>query len=93
MFKDKDQMSTSKPLKLVHMDLCGPLRTNAPSGESYFTLIIEDFFKLTWVTFLIYKFEAFEKFKIFKALEENQTRCKLKCIRLDRGGEFTIDEF
>ena len=51
-FKTKDKLSTSRPLQLVHMDLCGPSRTNAPGGESYFMLIIDDFTKLTWVAFL-----------------------------------------
>ena len=75
------------------MDLCGPARTKTPSGESYFMLIIDDFSRMTWVAFLKNKSEALEKFKIFKALAENQTRCKLKCIRSDKGGEFTDYEF
>ena len=75
------------------MDLCGPARTKTPSGESYFMLIIDDFSIMTWVAFLKNKSEALEKFKIFKALAENQTRCKLKCIRSDRGGEFTYYDF
>ena len=75
------------------MDLWGPSRTNAPGGESYFMLIINDFSRLTWMAFLRYKSEAFDKFQIFKALAENQTGCKLKCIRSDRGGEFTNDDF
>ena len=69
------------------------LRTNAPGGELYFMLIIDDFSKLSWVEFLQYRSEAFEKFKIFKALAENQTGCKLECIRSDRGGEFTEYDF
>ena len=92
-FKAKDQLSTSKPLQLVHMDLCGPSRTNSLGGESYFLLIIDYFSKLTWVEFLKYKSESFDKFKIFKALAENKTGCKLKCIRSDRGGEFTDNDF
>jgi len=36
--------------------------------------------------FLKEKSEAFEKFKIFKALTENQTGWKVKIIRSDRGG-------
>ena len=40
-FKTKEKLSTSRPLQLVHMDLCEPSRTNAPSGESYFMLIVE----------------------------------------------------
>ena len=50
------------------MDLYGPSRNNAPGGEYYLMLMIADFTRLTWVAFLKYKSEAFEKFKIFKAL-------------------------
>ena len=67
-FKTKYDLSTSRPLQRVHMDLCGPSRTKTPSGESYFMLIIDDFSRMTWVAFLKYKSEAHEKFNIFKAL-------------------------
>jgi len=56
-------------------------------------LVINDYSRLTWVEFFINKSETFDKFKTFKALVENQTMCKIKCIRLDKGGEFTSDEF
>jgi hypothetical protein len=46
-------------------------------------LIIDDYSKLTWVSFLKEKAEAFEKFKIFKALIETQTRKMLKAVRSD----------
>ena len=51
-------------------------------------LIIDDYSRLTWVSFLKEKAEAFEKFKIFKSLTENQTGNKLKAVILDIGGEF-----
>jgi transposase InsO family protein len=56
-------------------------------------LIIDDYSRLTWVAFLKEKDEAFEKFKIFKALTENQTRKRLKAVRSDRGGEFMSSDF
>eukprot|EP00253_Pinus_taeda_P031046 PITA_31046 len=37
--------------------------------------------------------EAFEKFKSFKALVENESNRKIKFLRSDQGGEFTSDEF
>ena len=40
-----------------------------------------------------HKDEAFEKFKSFKALVENESGHKIKCLRSDRGGEFTSNEF
>jgi hypothetical protein len=39
------------------------------------------------------KVEAFEKFKIFKALTETQTIKRLKAVRSDRGGEFMSSDF
>lgn len=75
------------------MDLCGPSITRAPGGEQYFMLVIDDYSRLTLVVFLRNKSEAFEKFKTFKALEENQTGCKIKCIRSNNEGEFTSYEF
>ena len=56
-------------------------------------LIIDEFSRITWVAFIKNKSEDLEKFKIFKALAENQTGCKLKCIRSDRGGEFIDYDF
>jgi hypothetical protein len=78
-FKSKKIPSTEKPLKLVHMD--------------YFMLIIDDYSRLTWVSFLKEKSEAFEKFKVFKALTENRTGKRLKAVKSDRGGEFSSWNF
>jgi transposase InsO family protein len=92
-FKSKSSTSTEKPLQLVHMDLCGPSRQEGTGKENYFMLIIDDYSRLTWVSFLKEKAEAFEKFKIFKALTENQTGNRLKAVRSDRGGEFMSSDF
>ena len=84
-FKSKSSTSTEKPLQLIHMDLCGPSRQEGIGNENYFMLIIDDYSRLTWVAFLKENAEAFEKFKIFKALTENQTGKRLKVVRSDRG--------
>jgi hypothetical protein len=91
-FKTKEY-TTSKPLELVHTDLCGPTRTKSLQGEKYFMLLIDDYTRMTWVSFLRNKSEAFEKFKSFKALVENEIDLKIKCLRSDNGGEFTSNEF
>jgi hypothetical protein len=85
-FKSKSSTLIEKPLQLVHMDLCGPSRHEGTGKENYFMLIIDDYSRFTLVAFLKEKTEAFEKFKIFKALTENQTGNRLKEIRSDRGG-------
>eukprot|EP00253_Pinus_taeda_P028614 PITA_28614 len=85
--------SASRPLELVHNDICGPTRKRSPQGEEYFILFIDDFSKMCWIGLMKYKDEAFEKFKAFKALVENKSDCRIKCLRSDREGEFTSDEF
>jgi hypothetical protein len=82
-FKSKSFTSTEKPLQLVHMDLCRPSRQEGTGKENYFMLIIDDYSRLTWVAFLKEKAEAFEKFKIFKALNETQIGKRLKEVRSD----------
>ena len=52
-------------------------------------LVINDYSRLTWVSFLKLKSKVFEKFKFFKALTENQIGKRLKAIRFDRGGEIS----
>jgi len=85
--------SASRPLELVHTDVCGPFRTRSPQGEEYFILFIDDFSRMVWLGLMKHKDEAFEKFKYFKALAENEPDHKIKCLRSDRGGEFTSNEF
>eukprot|EP00253_Pinus_taeda_P030036 PITA_30036 len=49
--------------------------------------------RMVWLGLMKHKDEAFEKFKSFKALVENESDYKIKCLRSDRGGEFTSNEF
>jgi len=37
--------------------------------------------------------EIFNCFQIFKELTENETDMKIKCLRLENGGEFVSKEF
>nr|XP_016451347.1 PREDICTED: uncharacterized protein LOC107776052 [Nicotiana tabacum] len=41
-FKNKDIVSTSKPLQLLHMDLFGPTRTASIGGKRYAFVIVDD---------------------------------------------------
>eukprot|EP00253_Pinus_taeda_P010991 PITA_10991 len=48
---------------------------------------------MVWLGLMKHKDEAFEKFKSFKALVENESDYKIKCLRSNRDGEFTSNEF
>jgi transposase InsO family protein len=75
------------------MDLCEPSQKEGIGGECYFMLVIDDFSRLTWVSFLREKSDAFEKLKKFKVLAKNQTGRKLKEIHSNKGGEILSRDF
>ena len=78
-------------MEIVHACLCGT-KTRTLYGERYFILFIEDYIIKMWVAFLREKSEAFDKFKIFKVKVESEFGMRIKCLRFDRGGEFTSHE-
>ena len=84
---------TSKPLELIQTNLCGPMQKKLLDGEHYFMLMIEDYMRMTTAIFLNKNSEAFECFKIYKEVVENEIYFKMKCLRLDNGGEFTSKSF
>jgi len=45
-FKTKEH-STTKPLEIVHVDVCGPMRTTWLKGERYFLLFLDEFTRMT----------------------------------------------
>jgi hypothetical protein len=55
--------------------------------------LTDDFSRKTWIYVLKDKSETLEKFKYFKALVENESGCKIQCLRTDRGGEYTSNAF
>jgi hypothetical protein len=85
-FKTKEY-STIKPLEIIHINICGPIRTKGLNGEQYFMLLIGDFTRMIVVYFLKKKSEAFKCFRIFKEMVENETDLKIKCLRSENGGE------
>jgi transposase InsO family protein len=56
-------------------------------------ILIDDYSRMTWVTFLKEKSKEFENLKELKALVENKTNLKINWLRLDKGSEFISNEF
>ncbi|GAU31045.1 hypothetical protein TSUD_214810 [Trifolium subterraneum] len=83
----------TEELQLVHSDICGPINPTSNGGSRYFITFTDDFSRKTWTYVLTEKSNALTIFKKFKAITENESNCKLKCLRTDRGGEFTSTEF
>ena len=63
--KSKKEISIDKPLELIHMDLCGPMRTPSRAGNRYILVIVDDFSRFTWTIFLSSKNEVFDEFMVW----------------------------
>ncbi|KAI5348811.1 hypothetical protein L3X38_001698 [Prunus dulcis] len=92
-FPKNQAWRASNPLELVHMDLCGPMQNESITGNKYFMLLIDDCTRMVWVYFLRYKSDALNYFRKFKSMVELQSGFKVKCLRNDKGREFTSSEF
>ena len=59
----KEVISTKK-LKLVHTDICGPMQTKSFGGSRYFITFADDYSRCCKVYFMKEKSEALEKLRI-----------------------------
>ena len=87
-FDKKIEISTKRPLELLHMDLFGPNRVSSLGGKLYGLVIVDDYSRYTWVHFLSAKSDTFEVFESFINRIQNEFESKVKIIRTDHGGEF-----
>ena len=74
------------------------LRGNEPilglnSVSQYYVIFIDDGTRKNWVYCIQQKFDVFDTFKKWKALVENETVKRLKCLKSDNGGEYCRKEF
>ena len=84
---------SEEPLGLVHSDVCGKMSAQLLSGGEYFLTFIDDKTRYVWMYVLKRKDQVFEQFLEWKALVEKSIGRKLKVLRTDSGGEYTLTEF
>ena len=58
---------TNVLLELVHTDVCGSINIRVRGGFEYFITFINDHSRYGYMYLMQHKFEAFEKFKVFRA--------------------------
>ena len=87
------QTVTSKPLELVHSDICGKMGQKSLGGAEYFLTFVDDYTHYTWVYPIKTKDQTFDVFKMWQAEAENFKGLRVKTLRTDNGGEFTSKKF
>ena len=85
-FKPLNEISTSRPLKLLHIDLFGPSRTMILGSNYYGLVIVVDYSRFTWTLFITFKYETYHVFKIFAKVIQNEKNYNIYSIKLDHGG-------
>jgi Integrase core domain/GAG-pre-integrase domain len=89
----KSKFSATRPLELIHTDICGPITPGSFNRKEYFITFIDDCSRKCWVYFIEKKSEAFETFKKFKIMVEKTTGKNIQSLRSDRGGEYLSNQF
>jgi transposase InsO family protein len=92
-FPQQSSFRTKERLELVHGELCGPVTLATLEGRRYFLLLVDDLSRYMWVVVLGSKGEATNAIRRAQAAAEAECGCKLRVLRTDNGGEFTVAGF
>ena len=77
----------------VHTDLWGPSPVQTPGHSQYYVSFTDDHTHYTTLYLQKMKAETFASYKSYEAWLSTQFDMKIKCLHLDRGGEYLSKEF
>ena len=80
---------STRPLGIVHTDVCGPMQTATSSGKRYMITFTDDFTRMCAVYLMARKSEALDKFMEFQASAVGQLGHDIGILHSDNGGENT----
>nr|GEY06141.1 hypothetical protein [Tanacetum cinerariifolium] len=86
--ESKTTFTSNKPLYLLHMDLCGPMRIQSINRKRYVLVVVDDYSRYTWVFFLHSKDEASEVIISFIKKTQVNLQLQVQRVRTDNGTEF-----
>nr|GEW29015.1 retrovirus-related Pol polyprotein from transposon TNT 1-94 [Tanacetum cinerariifolium] len=86
--KSKTAFASNKPLYLLHMDLCGPMRIQSINGKRYVLVVVDDYSQYTWVFFLHSKDEASDVIISFIKKTQVNLQLQVQHVRTDNGTKF-----
>ncbi|KAJ9561421.1 hypothetical protein OSB04_006581 [Centaurea solstitialis] len=84
----KPEQGSKSPLSLIHMDLCGPMKTVSLAGRKYVLVIVDDYSRYTWTRFFKTKDETSNLIINFIKVVQVQLKLPVQTIRSDNGTEF-----
>ena len=81
-------LKTTQPFQVLHSDVWGPAPLLSVDGYSYYISFVDDFTRYVWLFPLHQKSEAIAVFLHFNKLVERQFQTQIKCLQIDRRGEY-----
>ena len=67
-------------MKLIHIDISGPMTPSVIGDDKDFNTFIDDYFICGWAKVFNEKSETLDAFKIFKITLEHKLEKKIKCV-------------
>nr|GEU41035.1 integrase, catalytic region, zinc finger, CCHC-type, peptidase aspartic, catalytic [Tanacetum cinerariifolium] len=86
--KFKTAFASNKPLYLLHMDLCEPMRIESINGKRYVLVVFDDYSRYTRVFFLHSKDEVLDVIIYFIKKTQVNLQLQVQRVRTDNGTEF-----
>jgi hypothetical protein len=86
LFPQAAKYRATKPLDLLHGNLCSPISPVTPGGKRYIMLVVDDMSRYMWVVVLTNKSDVEDAFRKLRVGIENEAGWKIKAFRTDRGG-------
>nr|GEW39481.1 retrovirus-related Pol polyprotein from transposon TNT 1-94 [Tanacetum cinerariifolium] len=86
--KPKAENANLEVLNTLHMDLCGPIRVQTINGKKYILVIVDDYYRFTWVKFLRSKDETPNVVIKFITRIQVGLNKTVRYVRTDNGTEF-----
>ena len=82
------EKESTKPLELVHMDLCGPFQVPSLGGSRYLATFLDDYSKLSVIRPIARKSETADVVREVLDMLETQSGERVCIVRSDNGGEY-----
>ena len=92
-FSNSEMPRTSRPLEVIHTDVCGPMSEATFLGQRYYVSFIDDFTHFCVIYLLKNKSEVFQKFREYESMGRSHFGCKVSRLRCDNGGEYISIQF
>lgn len=88
-FHARTEKRATRPLQIVHSDVCGPVTPVSWDGHEYFVTFTDDFTHVSVVFLLKSKDEVLDRLVEYEAMATAHFGMKIGCLRCDNGGEYT----